>query len=263
VRDALYEIDGDAFLPSPYTRGPWSEEHQHAGPPAALLTRALARMPGIEGGQFARLSFDILRPVPLTPMTIATRVLRPGRNVEQLEAVLSSEGQELMVARGWRLRREPTVLPDGLSDISPPPAPPEDCPVSETLRFFKYEPAWADALEWRVLRGSWNEPGPAVAWTRMKVDLVGGESPTPLEHLLVMGDGASGISAALDWKDWVFINVDLSLALERPPEGEWLSMDATTRFADQGAAATLATYADRTGRVGTSSQALLIAHVAD
>jgi hypothetical protein len=258
VRGTLYERDGDRFLPTAYTRGPWSEEHQHAGPPAALLARAVEQAAGIEGGQLVRASFDILRPVPLTPLTVTTRVLRPGRNVEQLEAVLSAGDEAVMVARIWRMRRETVVLPDGLGDISPPPAPPEDCEPHPRAGFFRYEPAYADVLEWRFLRGGWEEMGSAVAWTRMQVAFVGDEPATPVEHLLVMADAASGISASLDWASWVFINVDLSVVLERPPEGEWLSMDATTRFADQGAAGCLATYADRTGRVGTSSQALLI-----
>jgi hypothetical protein len=270
VRDALYErvgeADGEAsgrdrwdrFVATDYTRGPWSRDHQHAGPPAALLIRAIEAAAGIAGGQTVRATFDILRPVPVGSLTVSARTLRPGRNVEQLEAVLSHDGTEVMHARVWRMRRETVVLPDGLSDVSPPPAPPEDVPLGARAAFFPDATAYADALEWRFLRGSWNEPGPAVAWTRMNVDLVAGEPTAPLEHLLIMADAASGISATLDWTVWNFINVDLSVVLERPPEGEWLSMDATTRFADQGAAAALATYADRTGRVGTSSQALLV-----
>jgi hypothetical protein len=259
VRDALYEPDGDRFVPSQYTRGPWSPEHQHAGPPAALLVRAIEHAAGIAGGQCVRATFDILRPVPIAPLTIATRMLRPGRNVEQLEATLSSAEHEVMRAYVWRMRREYVELPDGLSDISPPPAPPEDVPVHPRAGFFTEGTAYADALEWRFLRGTWDGPGPAVAWTRMNVDLVAGQPITPLEHLLVMGDAASGISRSLDSSRWTFINVDISFVLERPPEGEWLAMDATTRFADQGAAACLATYSDRTGRIGTSSQALLVA----
>jgi hypothetical protein len=259
LRNALYAVDGDRFLPSQYTRGPWSPDHQHAGPPAALLVRAIEAAAGIADGQCVRATFDILGPVPIAPLTITSRMLRPGRRIEQLEAALASEEGEVMRARVWRMRRETVILPDGLSDVSPPPAPPEDAAPSPRADFFTEGTAYADALEWRCVRGGWNEPGPAVCWSRMNVDLVGGEAITPLEHLMVMADAASGISAALDWSRWLFINVDLSVVLERPPEGEWLSMDATTRFADQGAAACLATYSDQIGRLGTSTQAMLVA----
>lgn len=255
----LYELDGDRFVPTAYTRGPWSPDHQHAGPPSALLARALEAGSGPGTGQTVRATFDILRPIPMTPLTITTRVLRPGRNVEQLEAILCAGDVEIMRARAWRMRLVDLELPDGLSDASPGPAPPEDCVERARPSFFGDDTAYVDALEWRFLRGSFDEPGPAVCWTRMKVDLVDGEPITPLQHLLVMGDAASGTSSALDWTAWTFINVDFSVALERPPVGEWLSMDAETRFAGTGVASCHAVYADRSGRVGTSSQALLVA----
>ena len=34
-----------------------------------------------------------------------------------------------------------------------------------------------------------------------------------------MADAASGISHVLDWQEWVFINVELGIHLERPPGG--------------------------------------------
>lgn len=256
--DVLYRRDGDAFLPSALTRGPWNPEHQHAGPPSALLARAIEAASGLEAGQTVRATFDLLRPVPIAPLTIATAVLRPGRNVEQVEARLSADGVEVMRARAWRMRHADVELPDGLSDPSPPPAAPEDVAEAPRPSFMGDETGYIDGLEWRFLRGAFDEPGPAVCWTRMRVGLVEGEPITPLQHLLVMGDAASGISSALDWRSWLFINVDFSVVLERPPVGEWLSMDAETRFAGTGAAGCHATFADRTGRIGTSSQALLV-----
>ncbi len=255
----LYERAGDRFQPTAYTRGPWSPDHQHAGPPSALLSRALEQQSGLEHGQTVRLAFDILRPVPIGPLEITTRTLRPGRNVEQVEATLAADGVEVMRARAWRMRLAAVELPDGLSDVSPGPAPPEDADELERAGFFTDDIGYVDGLEWRFVRGSWNEPGPATCWTRMKVDLVEGETISPLQHLLVMGDAASGVSAALDWSTWTFLNVDLSVALERPPEGEWIAMDAETRFAGAGVATAHAVYADRAGRVGTSTQALLVA----
>lgn len=260
MKDALYSTDGDRLVPSEYTRGPWSRDHQHAGPPSALLMRAIEAAAAIEGGQTARATFDILRPVPLAPLRARARHLRPGRNVEQLEAVLETEdGTEVMRARAWRLRAQRIELPDALDGISPGPAPPEDAGPAGRAGFFAAETAYADAIEWRFLRGAWDEPGPAVAWTRMKVALVDGEPITPLQHLLVAGDAASGISAALDWRTWNFLNVDFSIALERPPEGDWIAMDAVTRFGTHGAATAHCEFADRDGRVGTSSQAILVA----
>src|SRR4051812_42825407 len=62
---ALYEPDGDVLVPTALTRGPWDPRHQHAGPPSALLARAIEAAGGIEDGQLARITVDILRPVAL------------------------------------------------------------------------------------------------------------------------------------------------------------------------------------------------------
>ncbi|MGI8623753.1 MAG: thioesterase family protein [Solirubrobacteraceae bacterium] len=258
---ALYEPDGDAFVPTAYTRGPWSPDHQHAGPPSALLARAVERAAGIRDGQTVRLALDILRPVPLDALRVAVRVLRPGRRVEQLEATLTlaADGTELMRARAWRMRAQALDLP------GPPPAPhrpppgPDACRPGARPSFWNDDVAYYDALEWRFAFGDFEEPGPAACWTRMKVDLVAGEPATPFEHLLVMGDAASGVSAMLDWARWTFANVDFDVALERPPAGEWVAMDAITRPGETGAGICSSVLSDARGRVGSSTQALLFA----
>jgi hypothetical protein len=80
----------------------------------------------------------------------------------------------------------------------------------------------------------------------------------PLEHLLVMTDAASGISTELDWTRTTFANVDLSVALHRPPAGEWLGMDARTTLGGLGAAQCFADLYDERGRIGRSSQSLFV-----
>lgn len=258
--DVFFEPSRDRFVPTELTRGPWSRDHQHAGPPSALLLRAAVGASAIEAGQTVRAAFDVLRPVPLAPLTVRARTLRPGRNVEQLEAALclADGGTELMRARVWRMRAEAVVVPGDAGAIAPPPGSPDDLAVSPRAGFFAPERAYADAIEWRFSHGGWDTPGPARAWTRMRVGLVAGEPITPLEHLCVIGDAASGISAALDWRAWSFVNVDFSVCLEREPVGEWVAMDAVTRFGDSGAGAAHGAFSDRTGRVGSSSQALLV-----
>jgi hypothetical protein len=156
-----------------------------------------------------------------------------------------------MRARVWRMRREP-------ADVSEPGPSPEGLAPAPRAGFFAPGTAYVDALDWRFVHGTFDAPGPAQAWTRMNVDLVAGEPIAPLEHLLVMGDAASGISAVLDWQEWGFLNVDFSVLLERAPQGEWVSMDAVTHIGAEGTGSCLATYADRFGRLGTSSQALLV-----
>ena len=246
----LYDVDGDRFVPTQYTAGPWSDKLQHAGPPSALLARAM-------GGDLMQASFDIWRPVPIAPLTIETNVLRPGRKVQQLEATLrlAEDGTALMRATARRLHEHPL---DAAPPPEPPPRHPDEC-AAVTLPWWDVEVAYHAALEWRLISGTIDEPGPAAVWTRVKVPLLAGEPTTPLEHLLIMGDAASGISWMLDWQDYSFPNVTFAVHLERPPRGEWLAMDAVTRPGPLGGGQTTSVLSDLDGRLGFTSQTLVIA----
>jgi hypothetical protein len=157
---------------------------------------------------------------------------------------------------GWRMRIEET--PE-IATPEAPPAPPESGRTGGLEAWPGTDDvAWRDALEWRWIEGEFATPGPATVWSRLKFPLVAGEEPTPLERLLVMADAASGVSAMLDWHQWLFINVDLGVHLERPPRGEWMAMDAQTRLGDTGAGLCTSVLSDGLGRVGVTTQNLLV-----
>ena len=250
-------VDG-GYEATALTIGPWDAGFQHAGPPAGLLLREAERASGIEGGQTVRLAFDIFAPVPVGPVQVSATVVRPGRRIELVEAVLTAgDARPLMRLSAWRMR----TRADGAAEDRPEPHPAaagwQDS-RPETAAFFSEEIAYHRSLEWRFATGSFNSPGPASAWTRPECELVAGEKMTPLQHLLVMTDAASGISAALDWTTMSFANVDLSLALHRAPEGEWLGMDARTVLGGTGAGQCYAVLFDETGAVGRSTHALFV-----
>jgi hypothetical protein len=88
VDGAFYVPDGDALVSTELTRGPWDPKAQHAGPPAALLGRAVERCEPRADAQIGRITFEILGPVPLAPLRASARVVRAGRSVELLDASL-------------------------------------------------------------------------------------------------------------------------------------------------------------------------------
>lgn len=257
---ALFVPDGDGFVATALTIGPWDPGLQHAGPVAALLAREAERITEIPDGQTVRLAFDILAPVPVGPVRVQARLLRPGRRIELVEAVLTagSAGAEgdrpLMRLTAWRMR---TTAVEATPDPGPPlPGPQQSRP--ETANFFTTDVAYHRALDWRFVHGSFNAPGPAAAWARPLCTLVDGEPMTPLQHLLVMTDAASGISAVLDWQRATFANVDLTIALVRPPVGEWVGVDAVTTIGPAGAGQCFADLHDAGGRIGRSAQSLFV-----
>jgi acyl-Coa thioesterase superfamily protein/acyl-CoA thioesterase superfamily protein len=251
VPGAFFARDGERFVPTGATRGPWDPDAQHAGPPSALLGRAIERCEPRDGMRVGRVTFEILRPVPLAPLEVEARVARPGRAVELLEASLSGPEGEVMRARAWRLEAGEVELE------SPGEAPPGPAAGAAAEFFPTGQPVgYHTAMEYRFVRGAFLEPGPATVWMRMGLPLVEGEEPTPLQRVLVAADSGNGVSAALDWREYLFINTDLSVHLLRPPAGAWVCLDAVTHVYGLGLSDTALW--DERGRIGRAAQTLLV-----
>src|SRR5271168_2609039 len=99
MSESIFIVDGERFMPTEHARGPWDPRALHGGAPAALLTSAFERMePGAEL-QIARLGFEFLRPIPMAPLTMSTRMVRSGRRVQELAGELHA-GEELVCRAG-------------------------------------------------------------------------------------------------------------------------------------------------------------------
>ena len=116
-----------------------------------------------------------------------------------------------------------------------------------------------DAIEVRFVAGTFYERGPATAWFRLRIPLVAGEDPSALQQLAAAGDFGNGISSSLSWDEYLFINPDLTLYVERAPAGEWIALDARTTIAADGIGLSEGILYDERGRVGRATQALLVA----
>lgn len=253
--EAFFLPDGDAFVATELTRGPWDPGAQHGGPPTALLARALEGCEPREGFRIARVTFEILRPIPIARLRADVRLVRPGRSVEYLEGALSDERGEVLRASAWRMRSaaEPVDVPPG---DPPPPGPESGSPPPWERR--PGEAGIHEAVEWRFVGGSWGEPGPAIGWNRLRVPLVAGEAPTPLQRVLVAADFGNGISAVVDWRRFVFINTDLTVHLLRPLEGEWVCLDSVTSVDPAGIGIAESSLFDTRGRIGRATQTLFV-----
>ena len=250
--EAFYEpLGGGRFRSTEHTAGPWDVRSQHAGPPAALLGRALEATDPREDTLLARVTFEILGPVPVAEVEVESRVLRPGRTVELLEAELRANGRPAMTARAWRLPG--TEAPGAAPDAHPPLPRPGEATAPP------HDFGYGHAVELRFAAGGWFEPGPATAWTRLKVGVVPDEQPSPLQRVLAVADSGNGISAVMSWDDWLFINPELTVHVVRPPVGEWVVLDAATTIAPGGAGLARSTLSDDTGPVAYGAQSLLVA----
>jgi len=258
VSEAIYVPQGrDRFVPSELSRGPWDPNAQHGGAPAALIARAIERVESAVPMDVVRITYEFLRPVPLTPLDLRTRVLRDGRRVQLVEAQLHAG--ELEVARASALRIRNDAVPAPAVEPEPPAhgGPAEGTllePPGERATSF----AWS-AMEIRFTSGTFWDVGPAFAWFRLRSPLVAGEAPSPLQRLAAAGDFGNGIATAVSWATHVFINPDLTLYVERLPQGEWVGLDAVTRVGDVGSGVSDSALYDERGRIGRAQQGLYVA----
>jgi hypothetical protein len=243
------------FVASEFARGPWDAGAQHGGAPAALLMRAFERLPGGDGLALARVTYEFVRPAPIGPVSVEAEVVRPGRRVQLLEGAMVADGVEVVRARALRVRRA-AAGDAGVDGAAPALGPADGRPLELVPPF---SPMFApDAMEIRFVSGSWGA-GPCAAWFRLRRPLVAEETPSALQHLAAAGDFGNGISATLSWDEYLFINPDLTLYVEREPVGEWICLDSETRIWGEGIGIAESVLYDARGRVGRATQALLVA----
>jgi hypothetical protein len=259
---AFYQPVGPGqFVATSATAGPWSPDAQHGGPPAALLARELELFDSDQTKRLARVAIDILRPVPIGKLTVRTAMLRPGRRIGLLEAVMECDGQEVAHARGWRIARSAVPAASASEPADGPMAvPADDDPVEPRAPDF---PLWNSggylaSIEWRFLDG-FGHSRPSPAWTRPTKPLIAGEEPTAMSRALLVADSGSGVGSVLDPARFLFINVDLTLVLPRDPLGDWILLQPATSIGPDGTGLTTTVLSDAAGPFGTAMQTLLIA----
>jgi len=258
--ESVFTADGELLLPSVHARGPWDPQALHGGAPAALITAAFERMqPGAEL-RIARLGFEFLRPIPLAPLTLTTQLIRPGRRVQELSAELRADDQ--LICRASALRVQAIAADAAAAALSGPVAarlsPPEQGkPVRFALDDGGGASFAASTMEMRWL----SDPkllGPGQVWMRMRHPLLPGEQLTSLSRLAATADFGNGIGSALSFKEFVFINADLTIHLQREPRGEWIGLDAQTLLPEGGSGLAESVLHDRDGPVGRAFQTLVV-----
>ncbi len=251
----VFEALSGRFVATGLASGPWDPNAQHGGALAALLVRAFERVPAADGLSLARLTFEFLRPVPIGLVQVQAEVTRPGRRVQLLDGAMVAGGVEVVRARALRVLAADSALAYS-EEIAPPPGP-EQGRIGELPGL--HRPRFAtDAVEIRFVAGRFGG-GPATAWFRLARPLVGDEQPSALQRLAAAGDFGAGLSGTLPRENYLFINTDLTLYVEREPVGEWICLDSQTRIARGGVGIAESVLYDQRGRVGRATQALLVA----
>lgn len=246
-----------SFAASELTRGPWNAEHQHAGPPSALVCRALERAGAVHGlTHLARLTGNLLRPVPIAPLRVEVAEDYIGRNAGHFQARLLSQADGKELARFTALLQREFDQPLPLAAAPQAPrTPAASAPVA--MPFASAQTSYADLVENRIAEGRIFD-GACSAWFRLRHPLVAGETPSAYQRVAVAADSGNGVSAALDYRRYSFVNCDLTINLLRRPQGEWICLQARSTLACNGCGLAESALYDEAGLIGRATQSLAV-----
>ncbi|HTQ69662.1 MAG TPA: thioesterase family protein [Solirubrobacteraceae bacterium] len=263
---SLFNIEGNLYLPTEHTRGPWDPRALHGGAPAALLTSCFEKHMEAAGLTFGRLGFEFLRPIPMAPLEVGITLVRSGRRVRELHASLASEGEQIGRADALLVQPVGDGIPVTSHDL-PRMAPREGAREASHEAVEEVGPAGglvagsagfgATGMEMKWLDRPWS-PGRARVWMRPRMDLLPGEPMSPLARVAAAADFGNGVGAELPFDGFLFINADLTLHLQRAPEGDWVGIDARTLMSVGGPALAESVLHDETGPVGRAFQTLVV-----
>lgn len=256
---AYTALPDGGYQSSPLTRGPWHPDHQHAGPPVALVCRAFEAAAQAHGlTHIARLTANLLRPVPISELTVNVTPVYVGRNAAHFSAQLMAQGKEVGVFTALAQRESDFTVPEGLPGHPLPlaPKPPEDSALVH-FPFAGRHLGYSDLVETRAARGHIFS-GPCAIWFRLQHPLVEGEIPSAYQRVAAAADSGNGISAILDYERYSFVNSDLTINLLRHPVGEWICLDARTYVGSNGCGLAESALYDVQGLIGRATQSLTV-----
>jgi hypothetical protein len=256
---AFVALGDGAYAASGLTRGPWHPDHQHAGPPIALVAGSIERAAAaLELTHIARLTANLLRPIPIAELAVEVQTDYAGRNVAHFSARLMAGGKDVARFTAVAQREGRLEIPAGVPGHPLPQAPrPVEDSREARFPFTTNLIGYPDLMENRVAEGVFFR-GPSAIWFRLRHPLVAGEEPSAIQRVAVAADSGNGISAVLDFRKYIFVNSDLTINLLRKPEGEWICIDARTLLGASGGGLAEARIFDTLGLVGRSTQSLAI-----
>ncbi|MHA6805631.1 thioesterase family protein [Salinifilum ghardaiensis] len=253
---SYYEpIDEHRYKPTPHAGGAWDPDEQHFSPLGGLIVHAIERHLAARPANdlvLSRVSFDILGRLALDECEIRVETIRPGRTIELLEAEVLIGARTAVRARAWLLNPSDTgsVAGGGADPLTPP----------EQLESRSMTSVWPGgyiaSLDFRPLAPP--QPGRTAAWVATDLDLVAGQTTSPLASYIALVDTANGIAVRQSPAEWMFPNVDLTVHLHRQPEGRWTGLDTAVTFGPAGQGLTSTCLHDVNGPVGQAQQILTV-----
>jgi len=253
--DAIYRVDGNDVITSPHAAGPWDPRMQHGSAPASLVTWAAERLPTPVPMAIARVTIDLMRPVPLAPLTIETEILREGRKIQLSSVKLRADGALVVGATVLKVRSQALTLPDEIKELPVELPSPEESLVEDG---HAASSPFVRSVSMRAARGRFGQAGAGAIWFRVDKPLIEGSAVSQAMRAVVAADFSNGTASTLDFRQWTYINADLSVSFARQPVGDWILLDGDSWIGPDGMGLAMSRLADRQGYFGRAVQSLVI-----
>ncbi|MDI2032152.1 thioesterase family protein [Saccharopolyspora sp. TS4A08] len=256
MRDAesLFRVEDGFLVPNEASGNPWGEL-TGGGPVAGLIARAIEAANDDPDLFVARLTVDLMRPVPRAPLSIEVRPLRTGKRLQVVRATLTQDGTLCTNATAHLLRRSDLDGPE--PDTSVPFAGPEGI-EDRTLLPPELGLRWGvhDVMQVRWIDDQ-SATGTSRAWMRMPLPLLPDEPLSPLSHVAILADAISAASPVGPlFGPW--INTDVSIHLHREMRGEWLGFEMRRDVQRTGIGTAHARLYDTRGPIGTAQETVMV-----
>jgi hypothetical protein len=248
---SFFVTDGKSYVPTRLARGPWgpSISGNYVG---GMLGRTVEQEVDDADLQPARLTVDLLRPVALHPLQVHSSVVRDGRRLRLVDAVMTQDDAIVARASGLFLRRSEHTTVDTVwtSPVTMPAVPPEPDVLNDDVPMvfhsFGRDPVAGSP---GVGIKEWRHRGQKFAWMRETKQLIDDEPLSPFTRAVMAGDVTSSLT---HWgtEGLQFINADYTITLSRLPDGVYIGLASLTHYSHAGVATGVATLFDETGPIG-------------
>lgn len=236
-----------------HAQGAWNEHEQHMAPASGVIAAELEQFQPRDDLRIARISYDIFGLIAAGEFSITTRLLRPGKTIELLEAEMRANDRTCIVARVWRMCTQDSSEVAGLEDQAiqqPGRLPVWDGMACWPGGFIKSIETRADAKR---------RPGKGVVWINTATAMVENQPTSDFVHLIGLVDAANGTVPRQSAQfTWAYPNLDLQIHLHRYPAGQWLGLEAVQQYGRDGIGLTSAVLHDVHGPFGRSEQILTL-----
>jgi hypothetical protein len=255
---AMFEHDGSAtFMPTSAAVGPWDRRIVHGSPIVALLAGQLTP----EENTLARLTVEILAPVPMEPLTLRLSEPAGGSRVQRRNAALLAGDREVATAVAVTVRRNDLELPErALAHESPFDAAAVPA-LSEPNRSAAEIVGWESFDSNTLIMARTRVEGDRRThdWISLAVPVVEGTTLKGSELAAAAADYSSNaVVRQLPYDTWSFRNTDLTLQLTREPIGSWMGMRSECLVQPVGTGFKTADLFDEAGWVARTTATLVV-----